>query len=162
MKAHELDSTYPGFKEPEFELSFVAEADGNVSRDILETCSYCGSMTIDDVVKYMRIPGTTYGGSDWKYGWPHKFYIDIPCAPYERLVMSKYESGKAPVHERRIVSERHHKFYSTHLRDATPEQLAAWNSVVAPLLGVAFDLHPEKGLGYRALCHGYQTHGVVA
>jgi hypothetical protein len=38
------------------------------------TCGYCGSMHPEDLVR-MLAQGATLGGSDWKYGWPHKFYV---------------------------------------------------------------------------------------
>lgn len=40
------------------------------------TCSYCGSMHPEDLLAALQA-GSRLGGSDWKYGWPHKFYIDV-------------------------------------------------------------------------------------
>lgn len=39
------------------------------------TCSYCGSMHPEDLLNALRA-GASASGSDWKYGWPHKFYIE--------------------------------------------------------------------------------------
>jgi hypothetical protein len=44
------------------------------------TCNYCGSITVADAIKFLKQPGTHFSGSDWKYGWPHKFYIE-PANP---------------------------------------------------------------------------------
>ena len=164
MRAHFDDyETRAPFKfgEPTFRMAVARGLDGVGEPDIVQTCSFCGSMTIDDVVKYAQIPGTEYSGSDWKYGWPHKFYISIPCDPYERAISGVSAlNGEFTDIKRAVCTSRHHKFYSVHLRDATPEQLERWNAIVAPLLGIKFDLHPEKGLGWTG-CPGYQSHGVV-
>lgn len=39
-------------------------------------CDYCGSISVEDAIKYLKQPKTHFSGSDWKYGWPHKFYIE--------------------------------------------------------------------------------------
>src|ERR1017187_5102013 len=38
------------------------------------TCSYCGSMHPADLLKFL-IEGAKLESADWKYGWPHKFYV---------------------------------------------------------------------------------------
>lgn len=38
------------------------------------TCSHCGSMHPEDLYSAV-LAGAKLGGSDWKYGWPHKFYV---------------------------------------------------------------------------------------
>lgn len=43
------------------------------------TCGYCGSIHPEDLYRaMMRHPSPDFRitGSDWKYGWPHKFYVD--------------------------------------------------------------------------------------
>lgn len=39
-------------------------------------CSYCGSMHPFDLIELLEASKIKLSGSDWKYGWPHKFYID--------------------------------------------------------------------------------------
>jgi hypothetical protein len=39
------------------------------------TCSYCGSIHPEDLFHALRA-GAHLHGSDWKYGWPHKFYVE--------------------------------------------------------------------------------------
>jgi hypothetical protein len=39
------------------------------------TCGYCGSMHPEDLYHALR-NGASLHGSDWKYGWPHKFYVE--------------------------------------------------------------------------------------
>jgi hypothetical protein len=50
------------------------------------TCSYCGSIHPEDLIEALRA-GASLGGADWKYGWPHKFYVDkIPNPNVGQLV----------------------------------------------------------------------------
>lgn len=94
------------------------------------TCSFCGSLTVAEATRLLTTLGTHYSGSDWKYGWPHKFYIG------------------------------HGKFYAEHLMDATPEQLAAFNVVAEPTIGITYFLQDGQ-LGYRTPHRGFQTWGTV-
>jgi hypothetical protein len=76
-----------------------------------DTCSYCGSMGVARAIELLKTQGTAYSGADWKYGWPHKFYI-----------------GQK-------------KFYHNHLEDATSEQLEEYSKLSDELLGVSWDSH---------------------
>ena len=41
------------------------------------SCAYCGSMHPEDLYNLLTTnPDVTLGGADWKYGWPHKFYVE--------------------------------------------------------------------------------------
>jgi hypothetical protein len=40
------------------------------------TCSHCGSINLEDFADWCRKGSITLGGSDWKYGYPHKFYVE--------------------------------------------------------------------------------------
>jgi hypothetical protein len=42
---------------------------------VFRTCSYCGSIHPEDLLEALRA-GATLSQADWKYGWPHKFYVD--------------------------------------------------------------------------------------
>lgn len=49
------------------------------------TCSYCGCIHPEDLYSAL-LAGAKLGGSDWKYGWPHKFYVNaIPNANVGKL-----------------------------------------------------------------------------
>lgn len=150
MLAHATDSWAVRFGPP----TFKEREDG-----ILH-CSYCGSLTIEDTLRFLQTPGTQYSGSDWKYGWPHKFYITYPSKPYIHKVSSTYVNGVETDVRFKEMNTRHGKFYSTHLADATQDQIRQWNKVALPLLGVAFDLHDDAGVCYYAP-RGFQTWGVV-
>lgn len=39
------------------------------------TCGYCGSMHPQELAAAIRL-GATVSWADWKYGWPHKVYVD--------------------------------------------------------------------------------------
>ena len=40
------------------------------------TCRYCGSIHLGDFADWCAKAPVTLGGTDWKYGWPHKFYVE--------------------------------------------------------------------------------------
>lgn len=61
------------------------------------TCSYCGSIHPEDLLNALRA-GAKAGGSDWKYGWPHKFYVEgIPNSQAGNLVTRMSGSGPLPL-----------------------------------------------------------------
>lgn len=46
--------------------------------EFFRSCSYCGSIHPEDLITLLA-GGATMHGADWKYGWPHKFYVtNIP------------------------------------------------------------------------------------
>lgn len=60
-------------------------------------CSYCGSIHPEDLVTLLR-NGARLEGADWKYGWPHKFYVEgVPnaVAGSLRRVSSRSSAGNA-------------------------------------------------------------------
>jgi hypothetical protein len=166
MKAHAEDpmaarwGQFPGKPDRTFEMSGTRNEGGQITLDIYPTCSYCGSITPATALAVLKIPGTHYGGSDWKYGWPHKFYFDVPCEPYRRCMGSRTEHGE--LHEQWGESQsRNLKFYAVHLEDATPEEIEQWNAIAAPLLGIRYQLDDEGHLRWAAPSRGFQTWGYV-
>lgn len=61
--------------------------------DKIEHCSYCGSISVADAIKFLKMHGTRFSGSDWKYGYPHKFYIEPPNPNAKDLVEVSSKSG---------------------------------------------------------------------
>ncbi len=121
-----------------------------------ETCTFCGSLSVADVLAVLQLPGTRYSGADWKYGWPHKFSIEPACEPYRACV----SAGPGPKDFGYTEKKNHYaKFYSNHLRDASTEQMSLWESIAVPLLGIHFDLQGQR-LHWRAL-PGHQASGIV-
>lgn len=96
-------------------------------------CSYCGSIHPEDLLRLLA-GGARLGGSDWKYGWPHKFYLSNPFG----------------------------KWYNEHLLDEgyDEEALKAILEALEEHCNIAFNIDPEKGLGYQAPYRGYQASGL--
>lgn len=55
-------------------------------------CYYCGSIHPEDLLKALQ-EGATLEGTDRKYGWPHKFYVEgIPNLIVGRQVQMGFDS----------------------------------------------------------------------
>ncbi len=94
------------------------------------SCSYCGSMPVAEAIRRLSTPDNSYSGADWKYGWPHKFYIG---------------SGYP------------HKFYNKHLSDATREEFLEFNSLSEYYFGITW-VRDAGEIKYRAVPNT-QLHG---
>lgn len=82
------------------------------------TCPYCGSINPEDLLTALQA-GARLEMADWKYGFPHKYYVwDIPNprAGELRVVMSKWENGVL-TEEKAPAGLAWAKFYSVHLND---------------------------------------------
>lgn len=107
--------------------------DGNVKyirQDEAWVCGYCGSLSPKDALNRLKDPTCNASGSDWKYGWPHKFYIH--------------------------VGKHFGKFYSMHLYDADTETFNRLTEILETKLGILFFID-EKGMKYSAPYKGFQT-----
>jgi hypothetical protein len=93
-------------------------------------CSYCGSIDFDDV-KRVIAEGGKLGGSDWKYGYPHKFYV--------------YPNGGGM-----------EKFYTEHLKDMQEPEFTEFAALLKTYTGIEFSHDEEGQVCYRAPYHGYQ------
>lgn len=93
-------------------------------------CSYCGSLHFEDIRKIVE-EGGKLGGSDWKYGYPHKFYI--------------YPKDGSM-----------HKFYTEHLQDLADEEFPEFTRLLLTHTGIEFRKDEEGQVLYRAPYHGYQ------
>lgn len=93
-----------------------------------ETCSYCGSITPQYFVELCKRPEVVMEVADWKYGWPHKVYIDVP--------------GGA-----------HFKFYTIHMIDL--EDLEAHSALVKSRTDVEFFKNPEGKIMWKAAPRGW-------
>lgn len=134
--------------------------DGSKSVDPEPKCSYCGSWSVTAVLKAFQTAGTNWSGCDWKYGYPHKFYVSIPIEPVRRCIGSSWIDGARGDFRYSEVKSEFGKFYSVHLLDATTEQREEWRKHVEPLIGVVFEMHGSE-LKYRAPSDGYQAHGII-
>lgn len=127
------------------------------------TCSYCGSIHPEDLLTLLK-GGARLGGSDWKYGWPHKFYVyEIPNPLAGQTVQMGSESKRV---DGQIVSSpilgaapstQQSKWYNEHLLDDGFDEEAqdALIKVLADQAGIQFTLDGKK-LTYSAPHMGYQ------
>lgn len=148
-------------------------------------CSYCGSLHPEDLITAIEA-GAVLGGADWKYGWPHKFYVTVPNKIAGKVVemggtsgpningdtpgaVWKSTCGHSDCTERssghgywKLPSMEpapatcHVKFYNEHLSDCGPELLARLASLLKQHTGIEFRMDHERGLGYSAPAPGYQ------
>lgn len=74
MKAHMNDITALRYRQgrDEWECSW---ANSEPARDNYRRCWYCGSLHPEDLLKVLK-EGARINMADWKYGYPHKFYIE--------------------------------------------------------------------------------------
>lgn len=60
----------------------------------LRSCGYCGSMHPTDLVAALAA-GARVHWADFKYGWPHKLYVDDIPNPHEGMLESRMGSSHA-------------------------------------------------------------------
>ena len=102
--------------------------------DGLRHCSYCGSFHPDDLANALQANTARLGGSDWKYGYPHKFYV--------------YPMGKP--------GSIDGKFYTRHLLDLSDEDFSRIAPLVSAASGIEFVRDEQGEMMYRAPYHGFQ------
>lgn len=121
------------------------------------TCDYCGSISPEDLYRFLIGPHpVVLHMADWKYSWPHKFYVDgIPnLAAGQTVTHYAYGSdaaglearytnalGPAETYESRWANDVgfrlpldrkpapamcHAKFYNEHLRDLCGTPQFGW------------------------------------
>ena len=122
------------------------------------------------------------GGSDWKYGWPHKFYIEgIPNAAagseYRTYTYGGGDPEKKPEGDgwewmktsvfpdggwRKLYSTapcppfHQGKWYNEHLLDLVPETFDAFTEQLYRHTGIRFTVDDGGKLHYVAPGYGYQ------
>lgn len=127
------------------------------------TCSYCGSIHPEDLLAALDA-GAELHGSDWKYGWPHKFYVENIPNPHrdEPAEVGKKscpgEDGE-PVHESIYGAQGNFnsKWYNVHLLDQGYDEAAitALMKRLSEVSGIEWKISDGK-LSYRAPHFGYQ------
>lgn len=136
-----------GFGEPP-----APDGSPDVAEDI-RRCFYCGSLHPEDLIRAIE-SGAKLSGADWKYGWPHKFYVDGIRHAHEGVlrIYSATSGGIDP-----STGEPHKgyrdvkwapvgplvgKFYNDHLLDAgySTAAFARITETLAKHGGVRFDL----------------------
>lgn len=92
------------------------------------------NLTIAQASDLLKKPGTRFSGSDWKYGFPHKFYV-----------------GEG-------------KVYNKQLKELAAEEVAAWSELTWKFFGVRFFKEGDKVMWscpFKQNVYGYQRAGVV-
>ncbi len=141
-------------------------------------CTYCGSITSAKAIELLKQPGTQFSGADWKYGWPHKFYIEPINPDADKTVEVGSEDAEegepnaywrcfahgridcaCPKEERvtgywskPIMGKRarlHFKFYNNHLKDASEQEFQEFAELSKKLFQIEWG-KDEKGIHYRA------------
>src|SRR5438132_848762 len=107
-------------------------------------------LSVKEAIGFLKTPGTRFSGSDWKYGWPHKFYIDVPNPEADKEVEIGRESG--PGYDRVLMGKKpslHYRFYTKILDAVTPEELAEFDLMTRKIRGIRW-MRDEKGIKYVA------------
>lgn len=153
-------------------------------KEAFRTCSYCGSIHPEDLVR-VAAAGATIGGSDWKYGWPHKFYVDnipnpvagqmrrnggvsvgkyrLPTLEDAQKEYPGYSNWRESKHDgweadsiAPAPAKMQTKWYNEHMLDLGEEAFQLVASVILEKARIAFELKDGK-LTYRAPYVGFQT-----
>jgi len=93
-----------------------------VREDGFRHCNYCGSLDSVELAELIKNKQATLHGADWKYGYPHKFYVKIINPnPERQVIISSGMKMKDDAWQR--VDEYgpsgpilHGKFYMNHLQ----------------------------------------------
>jgi hypothetical protein len=132
----------------------------------LRSCSFCGSMHPTDLVAALTV-GAKASWADFKYGWPHKLYVDGIPNPHAGLTESRESCSypKEPTDEERkryqhwrqessrwlgwneapAAATTYGKFYTEHLQDATEEERA----VIERAMGMHFTFSDNGAVAWE-------------
>ena len=140
----------------------TALKEGWKDREGFKCCGYCGSMDPVELAELVKAGKATLHGSDWKYGWPHKFYVEVENPHPEKQV---YQWGRYCTDENGIRQEEEHygpqgpilhlKFYSEHLGLLNDESFAKVAPIISEACGIVWEKKEGK-LYYAAPHHNYQ------
>lgn len=124
------------------------------------TCFYCGSMHPEDLVAALEA-GAKLGGSDWKYGWPHKFYVEVPNPLAGQIVQvgSRTEKGVTTPIMGEASTTTHAKWYNQHIEDVgyDTEALTKLLAALKEHSKIEFIFGDDGRLGYVAPHRGFQV-----
>ena len=136
----------------------------------LRGCGYCGSMHPADLAAAIR-NGAQAHWADFKYGWPHKAYVDGIQNPHVGMLESRCSTSNPPQAEidagkwvrmptgefsqstgeptftyrepgKPAKATTSGKFYTVHLLDASPED----RQVIEQHLGLSFEFDEQGGV----------------
>jgi hypothetical protein len=158
VTCHQMESNFGGAKARGDAWSDPVGPRGDDRSIPFRTCSYCGSIHPEDLFNALpatpKIKTVTYwhGQSrdvptmeiaDWKYGYPHKIYIDsLPNPNAENSFLQGYTLRDGVKTDLQYSTEglAWAKFYTRHLADDgfDEEAFAAFTSALAERCGLLF------------------------
>lgn len=127
-------------------------------------CSYCGSIHPEDLIAALDAGGVL-SGSDWKYGWPHKFYLIVPNPNRDRTAeigsSSEWNDEKGERVDTPIMGSEgdfNAKWYNEHLQDDgyDDEARALILERIKQASNIEFRFSDDGRLQYSAPYFGYQ------
>jgi hypothetical protein len=127
-----------------------------VREDGLKHCKYCGSLDPLELADLLCKGIATMHGSDWKYGFPHKFYVDVPNPKAGQMVEKGWRSyTEDGVHKEEtimgIASETSSaKFYTEHLMLIDSETFDKVAPIINQACGITFYLNEDGKICYKA------------
>lgn len=128
-------------------------AEGRADRPF-RSCSYCGSIHPEDLVRFLT-NGATLESADWKYGWPHKFYVHgVPNPQAGQIVEigSDHKGGVTTPIMGPAPATTFVKWYSQHLSDDgfdNEAQVALQEAL--RVSGIDFCVSATGAVGYRRM-----------
>lgn len=106
------------------------------------TCSYCGSIHPEDLLTCLESnPDVKLETADWKYGWPHKWYMHrVPNHQAGKVVElgGKWEDNHYTPHLGQAPAFCQVKFYSVHMLDLADGVFDKVANVIAERGGIKF------------------------
>lgn len=117
----------------------------------LKTCWFCGSISCEDLYEAMTTGGVRAPGwADWKYGWPHKLYLEVrnPFAGRPMIDTCTYREGEKVLGAPRSAPEFEHvKFYSAHVLDLVDDETRTeFADRLFELAGILLSRTPEGSI----------------
>lgn len=136
-------------------------------RDGYKDCPYCGSMEPVELADLIVQGKAIMSGSDWKYGWPHKFYVSLPNPDAGKIVQIGSSSDYNAETGERITTPimgkagkyKTRKFYSKHLQLIDDETFNKVAPIISEACGILWE-KDEKGMKYSAPYKGFQKGGL--
>lgn len=157
---HTCHAAVSRFSKGEWRAPSVDAVYGN--SEPFRRCDYCGSMHPEDLVRLLADnPGMRLGGADWKYGWPHKFYVyGIPnlTPGINAKVGGSWKNGVDTPIMGKSSETLQAKFYNEHLTDEglTEPERTQLILLLEQRGGILFYFNDQGALCYQAPHVGYQ------
>jgi len=100
-------------------------------------CWFCESIHPEDLIAVLAKGGYLLG-CDWKYNWPHKFYVHGVIDPKDL--------------NRELIG----KWYNDHLRDLDDDTFFSMAKLLESYAGIKWIITPEDTLGFDAPYFGFK------